>query len=53
MSGRRIGQKVFDWTKIAARVPEEVRSEFGAFRARHEACRARLVAIEVIICDVH
>lgn len=41
MSGRRAGQKVFDWTKIATKAPQEVRSEFGGFRARYEAIRAR------------
>ena len=38
-----MGQKVFDWAKLAARVPQEAKAEFGAFRSRHEACRARLV----------
>ena len=47
MSGRRVGQKVFDWAKIAARVPQEAKAEFGAFRARHEACRARLEGLRV------
>ena len=47
MSGRRVGQKVFDWAKIAARVPQEAKAEFGAFRARHEACRARLEELRV------
>lgn len=42
MSARRAGQKVFDWVKLASRVPEGVRAEFNAFRGRHEACRARL-----------
>ena len=41
MSGRRVGQKVFDWTKLAATVPEGVKTEFGAFRNRHETCKAR------------
>lgn len=41
MSARRTGQRVFDWVKIASRIPEEARVEFNAFRARHETCRAR------------
>lgn len=41
MSGRRVGQKVFDWTQLAARVPEGVRTEFSAFRNRHEVAKAR------------
>ena len=40
-----MGQKVFDWAKIAARVPQEAKAEFGAFRARHEACKARFVQL--------
>ena len=43
MSGRKVGQKVFDWAALAARAPAEIRGEFAAFRARHEACRARYV----------
>lgn len=38
---RRVGQRVFDWAKLASRVPEEARAEFNSFRARHEACKAR------------
>ena len=41
MSARRVGQRVFDWVKIASRIPEEAKVEFSAFRARNEACRAR------------
>ena len=41
MSGRRAGQKVFDWVAFAAKIPEETRAEFSAFRARYEACKAR------------
>ena len=43
MSGRKVGQKVFDWTKLARQLPQEVKSDFSGFRARHEACRARYV----------
>lgn len=42
-SGRRVGQKVFDWVKISSRIPEEVRPQFNAFRSRHEANKARQV----------
>lgn len=45
MSARRVGQRVFDWVRIASRVPEEARMDFSAFRARHEACRASLSAL--------
>ena len=45
MSVRRAGQRVFDWAKLASKVPEEARAEFGAFRARHEACRTRFVGV--------
>jgi len=38
---RRVGQRLFDWAKLASRVPEEARPEFNGFRARHEACKAR------------
>ena len=41
MSAKRVGQRLFDWAKLASRVPEEARVDFNAFRARHEACRAR------------
>ena len=40
MSARRVGQHVFDWVRIASRVPEEAKADFSAFRARHEACKA-------------
>ena len=44
MSVRRVGQRVFDWAQLASKVPEEAKAEFGAFRARHEACRTSLAA---------
>ncbi len=40
MSGK-VGQKVVDWARLASRLPEALKPEFSAFRARHEACRAR------------
>lgn len=41
MSARRVGQRVFDWVKLASRVPSEAKADFNAFRARYEACKAR------------
>ena len=38
---RRVGQKAYDWVKLASRVPEEAKGDFSAFRARHESYRAR------------
>ena len=45
MSGasRRAGQKVFNWTRLSALVPEEARAEFTAFKAKYESCKARCV----------
>ena len=45
MSGasRRAGQKVFNWTRLSALVPEEARAEFTAFKAKYESCKARYV----------
>ena len=40
-SGRRVGQKVFDWVKISSRIPPEARAAFNAFRSRHEANKAK------------
>ena len=45
MSVRRVGQRVFDWAQLASKVPEEAKAEFGAFRARHEACRTRFAGL--------
>lgn len=53
MSGRRVGQKVFDWVKLASRVPEEAKADFSAFRARHESYRARYSLLCVYICIVY
>lgn len=46
MSGasRRAGQKVFNWTRLSALVPEEARAEFTAFKAKYESCKASLAA---------
>lgn len=42
MAARRVGQKVIDWTKLSSALPEEVRSDFLAFRGRYEASKAKM-----------
>lgn len=44
MAARRAGQKVIDWTRLSASLPEEVRGDFLAFRRRYEACKTRMNA---------
>lgn len=44
MSGRKAGQKAFDWIKISSRVPQEARASFNSFRSRHEVNKANLAA---------
>ncbi len=41
MSGRKVGQKAFDWIKISSRIPRDARPMFNAFRSRHEVNKAK------------
>ena len=41
MSGRKVGQKAFDWVKISSRIPREARPMFNTFRSRHETNKAK------------
>ena len=41
MAARKVGQLAVDWAAIGAKFPQAIKADFNAFRARHEAIKAR------------
>ena len=39
--GRKAGQLVVDWARMAGRISEEGRARFSQLRGRYEACKTR------------